>query len=125
MYVCVCLRRKEKKERERYGDFDSTRKSMASSLVFLCPIMSVDVGREAGDGMRLEILAGPCAKGKRPREVHPLSSLFQTASGGASIIYLSQSGIGRSLAGKLRENIRTTVDKLLTSSFCAGRDEYL
>lgn len=44
-----------------------------------------------------------------------------TASEDASIIHPSQSGIGRSLAGKLRENIRTTVDKLLTSFFCAGR----
>jgi hypothetical protein len=33
---------------------------------------------------------------------------FPTASAGASIIYLSQSGIVRSLAGKLRENIRVT-----------------
>ena len=68
--------RERKKEREKEDDFSSTRKSMTSLLVFLCPIMSVDIGeKEAGDGV-----GNPCrtyAKRKRPREVHPLSSLFR------------------------------------------------
>lgn len=73
------------------------------------------------DGMGLgKSLQDLCEKEEAARGASIIFSL-PTASGGASIIHPSQSGIGRSLAGKLRENIRTTVDKLLTSFFCAGR----
>lgn len=115
MYMCMCV---WERERDKVT-LIFTRKSMASLLVFLCPIISVDVG---GRITGWEILAGPMRKGRgRERGASIIFSL-PTTSGGASIIHLSQSGIGRSLAGKLRENIRTTVDKLLTSSFCAERD---
>lgn len=120
-----CRAGKSGGKRKRDGDFSSTRKSMASLLVFLCPIMSVDIGEERrGRMMGLEILAGPMRRGRgRERCIHYL--LFSDCIR-RCIHYLSFSERNRtiyiSLAGKLRENIRTMVDKLLTSSFCVGRD---
>jgi len=117
--------RKKERKRKREDDFSSTRKSMTSLLVFLCPIMSVDIGeKEERRVMGLEILAGPMRRGRgRERCIHYL--LFSDCIR-RCIHYLSFSERNRtiyiSLAGKLRENIRMMVDKLLTSSFCVGCD---
>lgn len=50
---------------------------MASLLVFLCPIMSVDIGEGGGTGDGVGNPYRTYAKRKRPREVHPLSSLLR------------------------------------------------
>lgn len=91
----VAYARKRGGKRKRDGDFSSTRKSMTSLLVFLCPIMSVDIGEGGGGGRwGWKSLQDLCEEEKAAGGA---SIIFSppTASGDASIIYLSQSGIGR------------------------------
>lgn len=109
VHICICEKRWLRFHEKIHGQ--SPRISLSN---YVCRHW----GRMMGWGWKS--LQDLCEKEEAARGASIIFSL-PTASGDASIIHPSQSGIGRSLAGKLRENIRTTVDKLLTSFFCAGR----
>jgi len=117
------MREREQKREKETVTLASRGNPWPVSSYFFVQLCLSTLKRE-GRMMGLEILAGPMRRGRgRERCIHYL--LFSDCIR-RCIHYLSFSERNRtiyiSLAGKLRENIRTMVDKLLTSSFCVGRD---
>lgn len=115
--------REKEREKERVTLVPRGNPWPVSSYFFVQLCLST-LEREEGRVMGLEILTGPMRRERgRERCIHYLLSSDCIRR---CIHYLSFSERNRtiyiSLASKLRENIRTMVDKLLTSSFCAGRD---